>query len=94
VFEEIKEVNKRFAIDHIVIADDTFGLKKGKKEATLQWLVVYFQDKYIFLQKILTLAISFTNQQFSYNSSTNLAFQPSWICEHRLRKQLMQAIKI
>ena len=33
VFEEIKEVNKRFAIDHIVIADDTFGLKKGRIEA-------------------------------------------------------------
>mgnify|MGYP001455147797 CR=1 FL=1 len=33
VFEEIKEVNKRFAIDHIVIADDTFGLKKGRIES-------------------------------------------------------------
>lgn len=33
VFEEIQEVNKKFSIDHIVIADDTFGLKKGRIES-------------------------------------------------------------
>ena len=32
VFDEIKEVQKRYSIDHIVIADDTFGLKKGRIE--------------------------------------------------------------
>jgi len=32
VIEEVKEVKKRYDIEHIVIADDTFGLKKGRIE--------------------------------------------------------------
>jgi anaerobic magnesium-protoporphyrin IX monomethyl ester cyclase len=32
VFDEVKEVKERFNIDHIVVADDTFGLKKGRIE--------------------------------------------------------------
>jgi radical SAM superfamily enzyme YgiQ (UPF0313 family) len=33
VEEEVREVMRRFRIDHVVIADDTFGLKKGRIEA-------------------------------------------------------------
>ena len=32
VFAEIEDVQKRFDIDHFVIADDTFGLEKGRLE--------------------------------------------------------------
>ena len=32
VFEEIREVKQKFNIQHIIIADDTFGLKKGRIE--------------------------------------------------------------
>jgi len=32
VFEEVKDIRDRFNINHIVIGDDTFGLKKGRIE--------------------------------------------------------------